>query len=271
MDYTKLKGTALVTGTSSGIGAAFAERLAREGYDLVLVARRGDRLDALGRRLQDETGVRAVTLPADLTNSEDLHRVEAHIEGNANLTLLVNNAGRGDVLPFTDMPRDVAENMIALNVTALMRLTHAALPGMLERARGTIINVSSGLAYGVRAPFTVYGATKAFVSHFTELLHEEVGSKGIRLQALVPGLTRTNLGGAEEKHFFDQFPKGMVMSPADLVDASLASLSMGELFCFPLVEDLASWDRASQAIKAIGAQLSEKPADRYLLARQTGA
>jgi short-subunit dehydrogenase len=167
-------------------------------------------------------------------------------------------------MPFTAMPRDLAENMIALNVTALTRLTHAAIPGMLSRGGGTIINVSSGLAYGVNPPFSVYGATKAYVSHFTEMLHEEFGAKGIRFQALVPGLTRTNLGNAEEKHFFDQFPKEMVMSPEDLVDVSLTSLSMGELFCFPLLESADAWERASRAIKDIGhTALSATPAARY--------
>jgi uncharacterized protein len=260
------KGSALVTGTSSGIGEAFAERLARDGYDLILVARRRERLEALAQRLQGKFGVKAETLPADLTDSGELRQVEMRIAAHTDLSLLVNNAGRGDIMPFAEMPRDTAENMIELNITALVRLTHAALPGMLARGRGTIVNVSSGLAYGVLAPFSVYGATKAFVSHFTELLHEEVKSKGLVLQALVPGLTRTNLGGAEENKFFDRFPKELVMSPEDLVNASMASLSLGELFCMPLVEDPEAWARASQAIKDIGhSPLSSKPAARYRL------
>jgi short-subunit dehydrogenase len=264
MDRNERKGTALVTGTSSGIGAAFARRLALDGYDLILVARRGDRLIEQARRLQEEAGVDAEPLAADLTDPADLHRVERRVESDPDLTLLVNNAGRGEIMPFVDMARDTAENMIALNVVALMRLTHAALPGMMARGGGTIINVSSGLAYSIMAPFSVYGATKAFVSHFTELLHEEVGSKGVRLQALVPGLTRTNLGNAEESRLFDQFPKEMIMSPEDLVDASLRSLSMGELFCFPLLADPDVWERASGAVKDVGnSPLSDKPAARY--------
>ncbi|MGE0115408.1 MAG: SDR family NAD(P)-dependent oxidoreductase [Steroidobacteraceae bacterium] len=266
------KGTALVTGTSSGIGAAFAERLAREGYDLILVARRRDKLEAQAQRLHQATGVKIETLVTDLSNPADLHRVEDRIASEANLTMLVNNAGRGDIMPFTDMPRDIAENMIALNVTALTRLTHAVVPGMLARGGGAIINVASGLAYCVMAPFTVYGATKAFVAHFTELLHEEVGARGIRLQALIPGLTRTNLGNAEEKGFFDQFPKEIVMSPEVLVDASMTSLAMGELFCFPLLDDPARWERTSQAIREIGSgPLSATPAARYRAGKQEGS
>ncbi|HVW68008.1 MAG TPA: SDR family oxidoreductase [Steroidobacteraceae bacterium] len=265
------KGTALITGTTSGIGAAFAERLARDGYDLILVARRGDQLAAQAQRLQRETAVRAVAFCADLSKPEDLRRVEQRIAAESELTLLVNNAGRGDIMPFTQMSRELVENMIALNVTALTTLTHAALPGMLARGSGTIINVASGLSFAVMSPFSVYGATKAYVAHFTELLHAEVGAKGIRLQALVPGLTRTNLGNAEEKGFFDQFPAEMVMLPADLVDASLASLEMGELFCFPRLEDPLEWERVSAAMRAIGTTpMSNKPAARYgLAARRT--
>lgn len=264
MTHPAGRGTALVTGTSSGIGAAFAERLAREGYDLILVARRGERLEAQGRRLRAQYGVRAEPLPADLTDAADLQRVEQRIEAEPQLTLLVNNAGRGDLVAFTDMPRELVQNMIALNVVALTRLAHAALPGMLARGTGTIINVSSGLAYGVTPPFSVYGATKAFVSHFTELLHEEVGAKGIRLQALAPGLTRTNLGNAEVNGLFAQFPPEAIMEPDDLVDASWRSLAMGELFCFPLLADPQVWERAHAAVKAVGdTPLSNRPAVRY--------
>lgn len=264
MSHPAGRATALVTGTSSGIGAAYAERLAREGYDLILVARRGERLETQARRLRAQYGISAEPLAADLSDAADLARVERRIESEPRLTLLVNNAGRGDLVAFADMPRELVTNMIALNVVALTRLTHAALRGMLAHGGGTIVNVSSGLAYGVNPPFSVYGASKAFVSHFTELLHEEVGSKGIRLQALAPGLTRTNLGNAEERGLFAQFPPEMVMSPEDLVDASWRSLGMGELFCFPLLADPAVWERAHAAVKAIGdSPLSNRPAARY--------
>jgi short-subunit dehydrogenase len=127
-----------------------------------------------------------------------------------------------------------------------------------------IINVSSGLAQGLIPPFSVYGASKAFVSHFTELLHEEVGSKGIRLQCLVPGLTRTNLGNAETTGVFDRFPDSTIMTPESIVDASLASLSMGELHCITLLHDPAQWVETSHAMHAIGAlPLSREIPPRY--------
>ena len=255
---------AMVTGTSSGIGEAFARRLAHDGVDVILIARRKDRLEALADELRGTSPVTVEVLAADLTDAGDLARVEQRIEQAPALSLLVNNAARGDIAPFTSMPRETIANMIALNVTALTRLTHAAVPGMIARGGGTIINVSSGAAYGLIPPFSVYGATKAFVSHFTELLHEEVGGKGIRLQSLVPGLTRTNLGNAQETGLFDQFPKEVVMTPESIVDASLASLSMGELHCFTLLNDPEQWVQASRAIYGIGAiPLSSEIAPRF--------
>jgi uncharacterized protein len=260
-------GVALVTGTSSGIGAAFAERLARRGYDLIVVARRRERLLAQAEWLQRETGVAVEVLAADLSDPEDLPRVEARTAGETRLQMLVNNAGLGDLGEFIDVDRDILERMIAVNVLALTRLTHGALPGMLERGGATIINVSSGLAFGCMRGAAVYGASKAFVVHFTELLHAEVGDRGIRLQALIPGLTRTNLGGAEETSFFDQFPPEIVMAPEDLVDASLAGLELGELVCIPRLEDLHEWQQASAAITAIGHSAGiSKLASRYSVA-----
>lgn len=255
---------AMVTGTSSGIGEAFARRLAQDGVDLILVARRKAHLESLATQLRGTSTAQVQVLAADLTDEADLGRVEQCIEQTPGLSLLVNNAGRGDIAPFTDMPRATIANMIALNVTALTRLTHAAVPGMIARGGGTIINVSSGAAYGLVPPFSVYGATKAFVSHFTELLNEEVGGKGIRLQSLVPGLTRTNLGNAQETGLFDQFPKEFIMTPESIVDASLASLSMGELHCFTLLEDPGQWAQASRAMYGIGAiPLASDIAPRY--------
>jgi short-subunit dehydrogenase len=178
--------------------------------------------------------------------------------------MLVNNAGLGDLASFVEMNRDAAEEMIAVNVLAVTRLTHAALPGMIARGGGTIINVSSGLAFNCMKGAVVYGATKAYVAHFTEILHEEVQDRGIRLQALIPGLTRTNLGGAEESGFFDRIPPEFVMSPQDVVNASLAGLELGELVCIPRLEDPGDWVRASAAIRAVTkSPASNKPAARY--------
>lgn len=264
MSSLRNQGFALVTGSSSGIGAAYADRLARKGYDLILVARRRERLESLSARLRNETGIAAEVLAADLSNPIDLRRVEARISSEKNLAMLVNNAGLGDIAVFAEAERDMVEQMIAVNVLALTRLTHAALPGMIERGGGTIINVASGLAFNCMKGAAVYGATKAYVAQFTQVLHEEVHDQGIRLQALVPGLTRTNLGGAEESGFFDRFPPEFVMSPQDVVDASLAGLELGELVCIPRLEDPEDWARAIAAIRAVTkSPPSNKPAARY--------
>lgn len=182
--------------------------------------------------------------------------------------MLVNNAGVGGVAPLLDWDAEAISRMVAVNALAVARLSRAALPPMLARGEGTIINVASGLAFAVSPNHAVYGATKAFVAHFTELLHAEVGSRGVRLQCLVPGLTRTNLGDAETTGLFDRFPPGVVMSPEDLVEASLKGLDLGELFCFPRLDDPAKWEAASQAIREIGkTPPSDKPAARYRLDR----
>src|SRR5579872_4941763 len=177
---------AMVTGASAGIGATFARRLARDGYGLILVARRGDRLEELARELGD-----AETLAADLTNEEDLRRVEARIDGAQNLELLVNNAGFGIMGRFYQKPLDGFVKMHELHVMAALRLSHAALRGMVARGKGGLINVSSVAGF-LQSPGAVcYNATKAWMTSFTEGLHLDLLSAGspVRVQALCPGFT----------------------------------------------------------------------------------
>src|SRR5579883_2101204 len=157
------KGTALVTGASSGIGALYADRLARRGYDLVLVARNRERLDTLRRRLADETHRSVEVIAADLSQKEDLARIEAGLRSDNRITLLVNNAGVGATGPLLNSDVDRMEHMIALNVIALMRLTYAAVPGFVERRKGAIINIASIVAIAPEMLNGVYGGTKAFV------------------------------------------------------------------------------------------------------------
>ena len=246
------KGTALVTGSSSGIGLTFAEKLAVQGYNLVLVARSKDKLEQLATQWHKDTGVDIEVLTADLSDQSDLRRVEARLE-QGDINLLVNNAGLGEISKFVDSERDSVEQMVMVNVVALMRLTHAVLPSLIKAGSGTVINVSSGLAYSVTDyGFSVYGGTKSFVSHFTEMLRDEIKNEKIYFQVLIPGLTRTNLGGAEESGFFDNYPAHLVMSTEDLVDASLKGLELGELFCFPRLENIEEWEQASAAIRAVG-------------------
>lgn len=182
---------ALITGASSGLGEAFAERLAADGHDLIVVARREDRLRALADRLRDRHGAATQVLVADLTAPEDLRRVEAQIAAGPALDLLVNNAGFGGYRPFLQLDPDRAEELIRLQVLAVTRLARAALPAMVARGRGALINVSSQLAFSAALPSpplppgrAVYAATKAYVNAFTQLLHGELAGTGVRVQAL---------------------------------------------------------------------------------------
>ena len=223
---------ALVTGASSGIGEAFARRLARDAHDLVLVARSGDALAALAEELRRESGAAVEYLAADLTAGPDLRRVEARVRSAPALDLVVNNAGFGTAGAFAEQEVDREEEQILLNVVALTRLTHAAVASMLSRGRGAIINVSSLAGMGPY-PFTAtYGATKAFVNSLTEAIAEELRGSNVRVQALCPGFTRTRF---QERAGVDPatVPRFAWMSAEAVVDASLASLARGELICVP--------------------------------------
>jgi uncharacterized protein len=197
-DFTR----ALVTGASTGIGAAIAAELASRGCDLVLVARSVDKLEALGERLADEHGVSVEVLPADLTDPEQLGAVEARLRaaGDAAIDLLVNNAGFGTSGRFLDSDPERMSGEIALNATALTRLTYAALGRLVDLGRGGILNVSSIGAFQPVPQLAVYAATKAYVSSFTEAIHEEVRGSGVHVTALCPGFTRSDFveaAGAE--------------------------------------------------------------------------
>lgn len=231
------KPSALVTGASSGIGLAFAERLAGDGYDLIVVARRGDRLQRLAERLHQTHGTQVEVVVADLTQSADLRAVEQAIARDHGLELLVNNAGVIDPTPCAQLDANMAEAVIHLHVVALMRLTQAALPGMLARGRGAIINLASiGAFFAHPEPWqTTYCATKAYVVTFTQGLHEEVRGTGVRVQALCPGLVPTEIfarAGIDEG-----FSAPFVMTPEAVVDASLAGLQLGEVICMPDLDD----------------------------------
>ena len=223
---------ALVTGASAGIGAAFAAQLAREPYDLILVARAQDRLDALAAQLRADHQIEVEPLAADLTDVAQLRVVEEVVAGDDRLELLINNAGFGTFGPFAESDPNQEETEIRLNVLALVRLTRAALPGMLARGSGGIINVSS-IAGMQAAPYNAtYGATKAYVSSFTESLHEELRGSGVRVQALCPGFTRTEF---QDRAGIDvsRVPAFAWMTPEAVAQASLAALRRGEIVCIP--------------------------------------
>lgn len=260
------KGTALVTGASSGIGAIYAHRLAKQGYNLILVARNGERLKALASRLTDETGRTVETLSADLGKKDDLAKVEKVLKEDQSITMLVNNAGFGGTAPLLASDVDKMQEMIELNVTALTRLTYAAVPGLVARGGGTIINIASIVAIAPEVLNGVYGGSKAFVLAFSQSLKHELADKNIRVQVVLPGATATEFWGIAGTPV-EHLPGEIVMSAENMVDASLAGLAAGEFATIPALEDaglLAAYEQARQALMP---NLSRSaPAARYKIA-----
>lgn len=257
------KGTALITGASSGIGAVYADRLARQGYDLILVARSQAKLHALAHRLSDETGRNVEAVVADLKNKTDLLRVEQILRSDASLTLLVNNAGVGAVMPLLGSPVDDMEDMINLNITALTRLAYAVVPSFVARGTGTVINIASIVAISPEILNGVYGGTKAFVLGLSQSMQHELADKGIRIQAVLPGATATDFWN-EAGNPVENLPPEIVMSAQDMVDAALVGLAKGELVTIPGLHDGAQWDRyEAQRQVLIGQFHNSVAAPRY--------
>ncbi|WP_439669224.1 Short-chain dehydrogenase [Cupriavidus necator] len=260
-------GTALITGASSGIGAIYAERLARRGHDLILVARNRARLEALARRITDDTGRSVEIVTADLCQAADVRRIEEILRTDASITTLVNNAGFGGAAPLLQSDVDTMQAMIELNVTALTRLTYAAAPAFVARGEGTIINIASIVAVAPEVLNGVYGATKAYVLAFTQSLQHELAGKGVRIQAVLPGATRTEFWDTAGQPV-ENLPQSIVMSGDDLVDAALAGLDQGEVITVPSLPDVADWNTFEAARAALGPNLSrDQPATRYGVAR----
>ncbi|MFM0516263.1 MULTISPECIES: SDR family oxidoreductase [Caballeronia] len=256
-------GTALVTGASSGIGAVYAERLARRGYDLILVARNRDRLATLAGRITNETRRSVEILDADLNDRNALAAVEAKLKEDASITLLVNNAGIGTHTPLLDSDVDAMTRMIDLNVTALTRLTYAAVPGFVARGKGAVINIASIVSIAPEILNGVYGGTKAFVLAFSQSLKRELADKGVHVQAVLPGATATDFwetGGLP----LENLDKAIVMSAGDMVDAALVGFDRGEFVTIPSLHDGAKWDAYEAARQAMAPELStDTPAARY--------
>jgi short-subunit dehydrogenase len=257
------QGTALITGASSGIGAIYADRLARRGHDLILVARNQSRLEALAARLRDETGRSVEIVSADLNNDADLHRVETILRTNSTIAMLVNNAGVGGAAPLLASDVDAMDRMIRLNVLALTRLTYAAVPAFVARGGGTIINIASIVAISPETLNGVYGGSKAFVLAFSQSLQHELADKGVRVQAVLPGATATefwDIAGLPVSNL----PAEIVMSAQDVVDAALAGLDQGETVTIPSLENKAEWDAYDAARREMAGRLSRtEPATRY--------
>ena len=230
---------------------------ARRGQDLVLVARSAARLEALAARLRAETGVAVETLAADLGNPADLAKVEAKLRDDANITTLVNNAGIAGEGTILGADPAYLTGMIDLNIVAVTRLAAAIAPRLAEQGAGTIVNLTSVTALMPDAFTAVYPATKAFVLAFTEALDAELGPKGVRVQAVLPGVTRTAIWTEERLALF---PASMIMDVEEMVDAALAGLDAGEKITIPALPDNADWDAFVAARAALRPNLSRDKA-----------
>jgi len=260
---TSSKGTAVVTGASAGIGAMYADRLANRGYDLILAARNKSRLDALSARLKRETGRSVTVLRSDLNNKADLAKVEAILRDDPSITMLVNNAGVAAVAPLLNADIQKMEDMIALNITALTRLTYAVAPAFVARGTGTIINIASVVGISPETLNGVYGATKAYVIALSHSLQHELADKGIRIHAVLPAATATEAWAIAGLPY-QKLPPEIVMSPEDVVDAALVGLDRGELVTLPSLQDGDEWTRLEAARRAISQQFGHStPAPRY--------
>lgn len=255
---------AVITGASSGIGSVYADRLAQRGYDLLLVARRGDRLQNLAAKLEQAHGIKAETLVADLEQEGDLARLETVLAGNPAIRILVNNAGIAKLSPVAETPVKDSLAQIALNITALTRLTHAVLPAFKERNEGIIINIASVLALHALPVSSVYSGTKAFVLNFSRGLQQELANTGIKVQVVLPAATATDIWDISGVPLAALAPE-TVMSVEHLVDAALAGFDQGEQVTLPSMADVALWERYDTARSDLFAAMQTgKPAPRLL-------
>ncbi|MBE1491151.1 SDR family NAD(P)-dependent oxidoreductase [Plantactinospora soyae] len=263
MSDTNAQGIAVITGASTGLGAVYADRLARRGHDLLLVARNKSRLDTVAAKIAENTGRTVEVLAADLADPTQLATVETRLRTDESISLLVNNAGGTVFGPLSQADPSQMEDLITLNVTSLTRLTTAVLAGFTRRGSGTIINLSSALALNVLPVSAVYSGTKSYVVAFTQALQQELAESEIRVQAVFPGAVRTEFwdGSGIE---VSAFPEEWVMSADDAVDAALAGLDAGEPMTLLSLPDITDWDTFDAARQAMIPNLSRSvPADRY--------
>ncbi len=263
MSTSVKKGTALVTGASSGIGAVYADRFAKRGYDLLLVSRNQRRLDGLAKQLAKDSDRRIETLGADLSIKSDLARVEDRLRSNEPITALINSAGFGSWVPLVRSDLDQLETMIQVNVVALTRLTIAAARGFVRRGNGIIINIASAAALAPELLNGAYSGTKAYVVAFSMSLHYENAEHGVQVQAVLPGATRTEfwdrMGSAASN-----LPPEIVMSAEEMVDAAMVGLDQKELITIPSLPDPRDWDDYMAARARLKPNLSHShAASRY--------
>jgi short-subunit dehydrogenase len=253
--------TVLITGASSGIGAVYAERFARRGHPLVLVARDKARLEALASRLRDETKVDVDVLQADLTEPADLAAVEARLREDANIRVLINNAGLAQSGGFVEQSADAINRLVTLNITALTRLAAAIAPRLAQAGEGSIVNIGSVVGLAPEFGMTVYGATKAYVLFLSQGLSLELTLKGVYVQAVLPAATRTEIW---ERAGIDIDTLPEVMEVGELVDAALIGYDRRELVTIPPLHVAERWDALDAARQGLLSDIRQaQAAERY--------
>lgn len=263
MSIQSSKGTALITGASTGIGAVYADRLAKRGFDLILVARSQEKLNEVAAEIKSATGRKVEVLQADLTQPADVQRVAGILASDSSITALVNNAGIAATTKLVDSDPDFLEQMIQLNVTALTRLAYAAAKSFSARGNGLIINIGSVVALAPELLNGTYSGTKAYVQNFSTSLKNELAGTGVTVQVVLPGATATPLWGKAGVPVHS-LPAEWVMTTEDMVDASLAGLDKGEFVTIPALPNHADFEAYEKARLALAPNLSRRePAQRY--------
>jgi len=254
--------TVLITGASTGIGATYADRFAQRGHPLVLVARNVAKLDELAARLAREYHVKTHVLAADLTVPAERAKVEQRLRDDETIGILVNNAGMGGGSVLAQTPPDAVQAMIELNVTAPSRLVAALLPRLIARGHGSIINIASVLAIAPELFGGAYAASKSYVLTYSMALHKQVAEQGIRVQCVLPGVTRTDIW--EQTGGLDAIPAHMIMEVDEMVDAALSGYDQSEVITIPSLPDVDEWNRFDEARRRMAPELSrDVAADRY--------
>jgi len=253
--------TVLITGASSGIGATYAERFARRGHDLVLVARDKARLDTLAARLREQSGVAVESLQADLTRATDLASVETRLRDDARIGILINNAGVAQSGGFVQQTAEGIERLITLNTTALTRLAAAVAPRFVQTGTGAIVNIGSVVGFAPEFGMSIYGATKAFVLFLSQGLNLELSPSGVYVQAVLPAATRTEIW---ERAGIDVNTLTEVMEVGELVDAALVGFDRRELVTIPPLHVAGRWDALDGARQGLLSDIRQAhAADRY--------
>jgi short-subunit dehydrogenase len=257
------QGKALLTGASSGLGAVYADRLARRGYDLILAGRDNAKLEALAAKIRS-LGGHVEILAGDLAQRADVKALERRLFEDSSITFFLNNAGQGATTPLIQSDVDKLEQLIEVNVLAFTRLATASAKAFAERGRGTIVNIASIVALNPELLNAAYNGSKAYVLNFTQSMQNELAGKGVQVQAVLPGAVATEMWGRSGLPV-ENLPEGMVMAVNPAVDAALAGLDQGELVTILSLPDIRQWEAYVAARKVLRPNLSRtQPAERYL-------